>query len=252
MRTLDSLTFMNSTPVFGAGGGMNYPSWSISSEMISYVIFGLVMFLPDKMRKISFIGSILLCVAYMIYKNDYPFQHDYGFIRGLYCFSFGYFVYELFRVKKTNTTKWEIPFLVVLAFALFGSHRYAQQYPLYNLIQPFLFGAGIYIFSMSEGIISTILNKKFFLNLGKWSFSIYLNHSMILIVVNVFIFRICKIPETELFIALSLIVSVATTIICSKWTFEHIEMRFNKQLKKAETKAQANNPLSRTAVISGK
>lgn len=244
MRTLDSLAFMNSTPVFGTDAGMNYPSWSISAEMISYGIFGLVMFLSGKMRKIGFTVLILLCVAFMVFRNDYPFQGDYGFIRGLYCFSFGYFVYELFRVRKANTTKWEIPFLVVLTLALYGSNHYAQDYPLYNLIQPFLFGTGIYIFAISEGVISRVLNTKLFLNLGKWSYSIYLNHSVILIVVNVFIFRICKIPETELYIALSLLMSLACTIICSKWTFEHIEMRFNKRLKKAEVKVPQVDSLS--------
>lgn len=39
-QTVDSLLLMNSTILLGATSGMNFPSWSISAEMISYIIFG--------------------------------------------------------------------------------------------------------------------------------------------------------------------------------------------------------------------
>ena len=57
---LDSLTFLNSTPLLGDSLGMNHPSWSISAEMISYIIFGLFSVILIKTAKLFY--SYVSCV----------------------------------------------------------------------------------------------------------------------------------------------------------------------------------------------
>jgi peptidoglycan/LPS O-acetylase OafA/YrhL len=53
----DTLTFMGSSTVFGAWISNNYPSWSISAEMISYVVFGLVLLLLSRVKYAAFAGN---------------------------------------------------------------------------------------------------------------------------------------------------------------------------------------------------
>lgn len=43
LLALDTLLLTNATPILGSGIGMNYPSWSISSEMISYLFLALAL-----------------------------------------------------------------------------------------------------------------------------------------------------------------------------------------------------------------
>ena len=50
-RTLDTLLFTNATPILGSDYGMNLPSWSISSEMISYLAFGVISLYAVGKRK---------------------------------------------------------------------------------------------------------------------------------------------------------------------------------------------------------
>ena len=100
----DTLTFMGSTPIFGSWIGLNYPSWSISSEMISYLIFGLVLLVFRKWKYITFGVISLLSIAFIINYGEYMLAYDYGFIRGILCFSAGIFTFKYLQNFKKSTT----------------------------------------------------------------------------------------------------------------------------------------------------
>jgi peptidoglycan/LPS O-acetylase OafA/YrhL len=46
----ETLLLLNSSPILGIGNGMNYPSWSISAEMISYFIFAITIIAFSKFK----------------------------------------------------------------------------------------------------------------------------------------------------------------------------------------------------------
>lgn len=226
---LDTLTFMGSTPILGDWMGINYPAWSISSEMISYVVFGLVLlFIPSKKYLVFFLLS-LACVGFIVSKNDYMLVYDYGFVRGLLCFCMGIFTFAFLKNKTFELTFLEIPFLLLLVSAMYATHHY--EWNLIRLLFPVLFSIGIIIFASSTGIITRLLSSAPFQYLGKISYSIYLNHAIVLIFVNICIFRVLKANPTEPMIAFSLITSITLTILYSHFTYEIIEKRFGKFLK---------------------
>jgi len=98
-RLIDSLLLTDSTPIFGNALGVNAPNWSISSEVISYFIFGISMLIfKDKefYKKLFFSIVLLLSGGILFCKGNLFFDGDFGFIRGIYNFSFGYFIYEIY------------------------------------------------------------------------------------------------------------------------------------------------------------
>jgi hypothetical protein len=88
--SFDTLTFMGSSTVFGAWVSNNYPSWSISAEMISYIVFGLVVLLLPKIKYLSFAVIAVLSGLFIVSRGDYLLAYDYGFVRALLFFA-GYF-----------------------------------------------------------------------------------------------------------------------------------------------------------------
>jgi len=227
--TLDTLTFMGSTPVFGSWIGLNYPAWSISSEMISYVVFGIVLLLLPVRKNIVFCIIILSAAIFTVQHGDYLLSYDYGFIRGLLCFCIGVLTFEVIKKQNPNLSFWEIPYLAVLLIMMYAVHHYDLN--LWKLVFPIYFALGIFVFCNSSGSVTKLLSSRPFQYLGKISYSVYLNHAIVLIFINIILFRVLKSPETEWMIGFSLLVSVTMTIIYSHFTYEWVEMRFGKFLK---------------------
>jgi peptidoglycan/LPS O-acetylase OafA/YrhL len=227
---LDTLTFMGSTPVFGARMSINYPAWSISSEMISYFIFGLVLLFSLKYRNLIFGLITLLCGIFIIIQGEYMLAYEYGFVRGMLCFSMGIFVSEILKWKEFELSRWEWPYIIFLLLSLYWTHVYDLN--LLKLVFPVLFGCGIIIFASSKGIISRMLSSKVFQYLGKISYSIYLNHAIVIMTIHIILFRILKIAPSELNVGFSLLASILLTILYSHFTYEIIENRFSQYLKR--------------------
>ncbi|NIJ53358.1 acyltransferase family protein [Dyadobacter arcticus] len=227
--TLDTITFMGSTPILGAWIANNYPSWSISAEMISYIIFGIVILLLPKLKYLAFTILLIISGIFIFSRGEYLLAYDYGFVRGLLCFCLGIFTHLLLRRKTFYLSFLEIPFLIILVSAMYCAHHW--EWNLWKLTFPFLFAIGIVIFTSSTGVVTKMLSTKPFQYLGKISYSIYLNHAIVLIFVNVALFRLLKSPKSEMMIAVSLVTSIILTVCYSHFTFEIIEKRFSKFLR---------------------
>lgn len=229
LTVLDTLTFMGSTPVFGGWMGLNYPAWSISSEMIAYVIFGMVILLFPYFKKLAFVLIILLSTIFILFYGEYMLSYDYGFIRGTLCFSIGVLTLEISKDRNLELSIWEIPYLFSLLILMYLTHFY--EWNLLRLIFPIIFALGIIVFANSSGVIKQILTTRFFQYLGRISYSIYLNHAIVLIAVNILLFRALKAPPTELYIGFSLVISIILTIIYSHFTYLWVEIKLGQYLK---------------------
>jgi peptidoglycan/LPS O-acetylase OafA/YrhL len=65
---LDSLLFLNSTPLLGISQGINPPSWSISAEIVSYFVFGFGMLFFRKYKVQYSLIIMILCISFMVQK----------------------------------------------------------------------------------------------------------------------------------------------------------------------------------------
>ncbi|AXG72813.1 acyltransferase [Flavobacterium arcticum] len=233
LQTLNSLLFLNSTPIIDMVG-MNFPSWSISSEMISYIIFGLALLWFNRSKKYA-IGFILLAsAAFIIYLNSYMETMKWGFVRGLVCFMTGFYTFKLYQQNKNITLNKYLEYLVpiLLVSVLYIRYYYVNNIELYSLfIIPLFFGISIFVFALSNGYIVKLMCHSFFQFLGKISYSLYLNHAIVMVIFTKFIFGFLKVPVTELAVSLTIIAYLLFIVIYSYFTYIFIEVKGKKFLQ---------------------
>lgn len=245
LKLVDTIALTNSTKILGDTNGINYPSWSISAEMISYLTFGVISMLFKKYKKVIFLIIYLLILLFCVYEQKYFFGSDFGFLRGIMCFSGGALAYEVYTSKKIKfPSVFEniLPFIMLsvmfILYSLFPGFDFrftSTSKQLFGVIFiPTFFSISIYILTQTNGFFSKILENKILLFLGKISYSIYLNHALLIILIPKFLFRIVKIKPTELNQILVLIVTLTITIGYSYFTYNLIEKRFQKLFSNKE------------------
>lgn len=228
--TVDSLFFLNSTPIFGSDLGMNYPSWSISAEMISYGVYslGLIWF---RKKVFTIFVVILTSLIFLIFnKIGFTVGGDFGFIRGLYSFFIGVLACKFYsRFRYNFCSIHELLSVMSIIFLLYAIN--IDISPSIRYLAPVTFGFFIYVFSMSKGFISAFLEKPFLILLGNISYSIYLNHAIIILVLPRLTFRYFELPRTNLNLSLVLILTLLVVIIYSWFTYKIVEKKGGKLLK---------------------
>lgn len=221
----------------------NIASWSISAEMIAYVVFGLTMFLIAKAKLNSvklfiyalvvFIGVALLHIFTGTFGLLFTF--DYGFLRGITGFFVGVICFTTFNKYKVNLRTTGNSLFSVLEILMLGFTItlvcYGDDLKSYGFIYLATFFTTILIFAFEKGWLSAQLKRSKFLHLtGQYSYSIYMIHTLILSLFNVVFFRALKLPPSAY--AYMFIVNYAIIWVASAWTFNNIEMRFNLSTKK--------------------
>jgi len=241
LETLFSNLFLlNSVKLPGINDvSWNIASWSISAEMIAYLVFGVTILIINhfgllKIKSIICV-FIILVASFLMYlftggfKLMYSF--DYGFLRGILGFFIGVVCFATFDATKNylRTLK-NFVFSVVEIFLLTITIVfvcYGAIFKSYGFIYELLFFMTILTFAFEKGWLSSLLIKSNFLHqTGKYSYSIYMIHTLILSLFNVVFIRVLKLPPSSY--AYLFIVNYALIYIISAWTFKNIEMRFNK------------------------
>jgi len=234
---LDTLLLTNSTPILGSEIGMNYPSWSISSEMISYIAFGICSLIAIHKKKTYLISVItIVCFGLLAYQQNYFQTGSFGFIRGLACFNLGYIIYVLAN-KNINISKyyeWLIPIAVILiTFLLY--HSSSINTTLNLLIQfliPIVFACSIFILIKTNGVISKLLATSPLQFLGKISYSVYLNQAMVIGFMIPKLFKWIKLPNSDFKKIICMLIVLVILVVYSWLTQFFIEQKLGKRLSK--------------------
>lgn len=227
------LFLVNSTPWF-AGFNWNGQNWSISAELIAYLIFVAASFIWFKRESLKTLLSIsIIALGYLFffvkYNNfDIVSDFDYSFIRGTIGFFVGIICYMfrhkiLISLNKISTSLYhvlEILMITITVCIVCKLNVLMVHFYVYHLV----FAALILLFSMEKGWISQILKFKVFQNLGLWSYSIYLNHIFVIVLFNMIVVTVLKLEGN-----MALICEVITLIgLClySSATYKFVERRF--------------------------
>jgi peptidoglycan/LPS O-acetylase OafA/YrhL len=243
---ITNLLLLNSVKFPGINDvSWNIASWSISAEAISYLVFGCTVLAINKYRigaaKNYVYAAVLLVAAFALYnvKNNFEliYTFDYGFLRGIIGFFTGVLCYKAYRQMawlKTISSTWfhiiEPLFVLLIIVAV----CYGDSMKPYGFAYEILFFIVVIIFALERGWISNLLNRSKLLHLsGKYSYSIYMTHTLLLSLFNIVFIRVLKFPPsayTYLFIPNYIII-----FYVSAWTFKHIETRFNKGIKRVNS-----------------
>ncbi len=168
----------------------NYPSWSISVEFYTYLVFVLMtlLFKTNYLAKLALI-IISLIIIYLFPHNFANATYNYGIFRciagffaGVLTFNvYNYFKHKNFCIVYPTLIELSIVTLVFTFIALLANTKY-------SLLSPVLFALMIFIFANEKGIISRLLKTSFIQKLGKYSYSIYMMHAFILLLMSRSIF----------------------------------------------------------------
>lgn len=166
----------------------NYPSWSISVEFYTYLVFTAFILITKYFKRLTTpLYLILISASMLILFFDINNLNDATYHNGIFRCILGFFLgslcYKTFlltkNIKLLFPTLMEIAIVAGLIFFIleFGNNKY-------SLLSSYLFVVAVYIFAFEQGAISKLLKRKPFQNLGKWSYSIYMLHALILLLVG--------------------------------------------------------------------
>jgi peptidoglycan/LPS O-acetylase OafA/YrhL len=154
----------------------NAPSWSISTEFWTYLVFAIVcLFFSIKRMSNLVMGAIAASAAVLIFFRSPDFLETntaFAFFRCLYGFCTGYLIYQVYKSFPTKIGSIaELPVILLVA----GYVTYLGS-GIASMMAPAIFGFAIWVFAHEEGVISRAMKTRPFIRLGTWSYSIYMVH----------------------------------------------------------------------------
>jgi len=161
----------------------NSPSWSISVEFYTYLVFLSICFI--KFKRVAAALVLLLAVAYIVYLgNGIRLAHYGSFARCIYGFFIGLFLQCIYS-KKDHLEKYMgtlVEGLAILSVALFVFF-YSENSKV-NLVAPVIFALSIFPFLFGKGYFSRGLRNKRIAYIGELSYTIYMMHLFVFYVIN--------------------------------------------------------------------
>ncbi|MGD0865318.1 MAG: acyltransferase [Rhizomicrobium sp.] len=161
----------------------NTPSWSISTEFYTYLVFAAACAITAH-RTTRIVLSVLLAaggLAVLICFSRYGMRETFGwgFFRCLFGFFAGSLTYEIWRQNRfagnIGNAAEIATVALALAFLVFVPGHLALEYfavPVFSLL--------VFVFARERGIVSRAMSANAINCLGRWSYSIYMVHMLVL------------------------------------------------------------------------
>ncbi len=210
----------------------NHPSWSISVEWACYLAYPLIAALLFARLQLNRAAMVLLFVivvpgAYWLLAAIVPPQqlnitYDYGVLRGLVSFVLGGVLYLAYDRGLLRDLDIRARALIVWAAALWSLTGMALDWPDFLIVSTF---PPLILFLAYEGTsLNRLLEHRAFTFLGKISYSVYMVHVIVYIVVyNVYLRAPGGLQGSYLWGGAMLVGAVLATIVTSILTFRFVE-----------------------------
>lgn len=216
----------------------NLPSWAVSAEFISSIIFGITLLL---FRKKFLIFSIVIFLSFLILFVIFGYKlFIYNGYFSLFSCVLSYYLGSMlfffnenkYLIKINNFSLFQ--FLNLLSFFYFINNEIYSFLILINISSILLFLVNL----DRNNLFFKLITNKFLLELGNMSYSIYLSHYLIYWIITQIFRHIIRIEEIgsytdNMFILENyniymskLFISVVITIIISKYLYKFLEKKF--------------------------
>ena len=232
-----SLFLLNSIKMPGVNGeSWNYPSWSISAEVLAYLVFGALTLGINRAglyrhRHWFYIGVVLLGLSMLrLITGGFVlvFTWDYGCIRGIVGFFTGALCFMAFSRLRPGIKLPPALFTLTeatLLLSLVGLVCAGAVMKRYGFVYEGLFFLIILVFAFEMGALSRLLSKIPVLHrIGECSYSIYMTHALLVSIFAFALGRVLHLPGYALSIAL--LPEYVIVYYVSRFTWRHVEMRF--------------------------
>lgn len=173
----------------------NGPSWSISTEVWTYVVFALVSVVLGLRVWMLALAAIAPPLALLYLSGSgMDVTYDWGLIRCIFGFALGIACYHVHRLRTRHGGPRLNPLaatvaecLIVAAVVAFVSG--AGKSP-WSLLAPFVFSVAVLVFAWERGAVSRFFRTAPLRWLGKLSYSIYLTHFFVVLLLPVVVKRL--------------------------------------------------------------
>jgi len=160
----------------------NVPSWSISAEFYTYVIFAACLIWLRKHAWIALlpamIGGPVLIAA--LSERNMDTTYDWAIIRCIYGFAAGVLSWIVYKKWNEKLRKWLSGSIVEwCALGLVVMFVSAAGTTLLSIAAPYIFALVVLVFAFGAGTASAILRLRPLVFLGTVSYSIYMTHVFI-------------------------------------------------------------------------
>ena len=189
LTVLGQITLLQT--LFGPSSNLmvNGVAWTISTEFWTYVVFAVIALAAARQQIVTKIAIVLASVFVLWHfaPDRMASDNQFGFFRCFYGFFAGQLVYQCFASSASLNfqSRWTAVATTVLEAAIiiavigFDSAKNTKL----AFAAPILFSALVYIFAAERGLFSRLLLSNGFQKLGLYSYSIYMLHSLFIIVV---------------------------------------------------------------------
>ena len=209
----------------------NGPSWSISVEFFTYIVFYLLAVTLDKKGSLwlpVIISAAMYALLYSINSSTLDFTFDFGFIRCLAAFYLGVFLYRLKRhdFKKPRYIE-PVSVVFLIAAVTFAHVNYATL-----MLSIISFAVVIIAFSWSEnGQLGRCLEMPLLRKIGVWSYSIYMLHALTESVVANSLKYVFKFEVSGFTSLLTNTFLIVLTVFLAKFSYRYVEAYFRDKTK---------------------
>lgn len=202
--------------------GWNLPTWSISSELLAYLLFPILVIILNKFENLK--ANLLLIVSMMMFliflawnlNNGTKFMLDYQFsgLRVVSEFFIGICLCQIYKKLKKSYT-----YLIWIIMALIAI--FLQTFFIEGAFYDFAYLIYFMILIPSLALLPTSSKRvSIFIFFGKTSYALYLIHSLVIIGLNQII---RKISFLQLYPEINLIAFLFLYIIISWFIYEKVE-----------------------------
>jgi peptidoglycan/LPS O-acetylase OafA/YrhL len=215
---------------------LNTPSWSISTEFYTYILFGFVCLLTRRAMRIPvYIGIAAVGLAICVWASVnlhgclkdggcLSLTYDFGYPRSVFSFFLGGLTYLASRRARLPAGVLQL----LGVSALIALFSFTDAIPAVAFGFPFAFALLILSTCEDRGPLAEVLKARPFQVLGTRSYSIYLLHMPLVLIFGNFAKRATSIPASLLVVA----AFVATLVVLSGWTYRFIEDPFRNRFNR--------------------
>lgn len=172
------------------GNAWNSPAWSIGAELYTYLLFAAVIVLAGRRllgASLALVAaaSLALLVFAPAYMNS---TADFGLVRcvaGFFAGVAAYHAHAAWREKRLPVpTLAEIGIIAIAGLFMVVAGNGPDEVHAVSLLAPAVFALAILVFAREAGAVSKLLRAGPLRALGAWSYSIYMVHMPVLLLLG--------------------------------------------------------------------
>ncbi|SFQ32120.1 Peptidoglycan/LPS O-acetylase OafA/YrhL, contains acyltransferase and SGNH-hydrolase domains [Bradyrhizobium sp. Ghvi] len=227
----------------------NAPSWSISVEFYTYLAFGLVVLLAQRIRCLTLFYALsgviafasLATIVFVLDKKSLGLQTDFGILRCFASFFLGVLTVRIVRRMPRQpdpAMQGVVQLGAMIASIVLVS--VVEAYPAASFLAPLTFSIflGSLLAFPDAPLVPRMLVTRPLVWLGQRSYSIYMVHALVVLFAEYFVRalgarRILALDSIQsgLPATLNLVVALAAVFVVSHYTYRYVEIPGGKFLR---------------------